>query len=70
VAFLFLPYYKGPNDVQEIQFYRRFGPLINASFIATHPEWFADYGHLTRAGAHILTDWLIEPVAALLKPAG
>ena len=70
VAFLFLPYYKGPNDVQEIQFYRRFGPLIDASFIATHAEWFADYGHLTRGGAHILTDWLIEPVAALLKPAG
>ena len=70
VAFLFLPYYKGPDDVQEIQFYRRFGPLMNASFIAAHPEWFADYGHLTRGGAHILTDWLIEPVAALLKPAG
>ena len=70
VAFLFLPYYTGPHDVQEIQFYRQFGPLINASFLATHAEWFADYGHLTRGGAHILTDWLIEPVAALLKPAG
>jgi hypothetical protein len=70
VAFLFLPFYTGPDDIQEIQFYRQFGPVINASFIATHADWFADYGHLTRGGAHILTDWLVDPVAALLKPEG
>jgi hypothetical protein len=62
--------YTGPDDIQELQFYRQFGPVINASFIATPTDWFADYGHLTRGGAHILTDWLIEPVAALLKPEG
>lgn len=67
VAFLFLPFYSGPDDIQEIKFYQQFGPVINASFIGTHADWFADYGHLTRGGAHILTDWLVEPIAALLK---
>jgi hypothetical protein len=70
VAFLFLPYYTGPSDIQESQFYNRYGPLMNAAFLAPHAEWFADYGHLTRHGARILTDWLVEPVAALLTSAG
>jgi hypothetical protein len=70
VAFLFLPYYTGPSVLQEAQFYDQYGPTLNAAFLASHAEWFADYGHLTRKGAKILTDWLIEPVAALVKPAG
>jgi hypothetical protein len=70
VAFLFLPYYTGPSTLQEAQFYDQFGPTLNAAFLASHAEWFADYGHLTRQGARILTDWLIEPVAALLRTTG
>ena len=70
VAFLFLPYYNGPSDIQELKFYNQYGTTINAAFLAPHAELFADYGHLTRGGAHVLTDWLAEPVAALLMTNG
>ena len=66
VAFLYLPYYTDRADIQEADYYRRFGPLWNAGFLAPHAEWYADYGHLTRAGAEHLTDWLAGPVAAEL----
>lgn len=70
VAFLFQPYYTGPTDLLDLQFYARLGPVLNAGFLAPHSEWFTDYTHLTRDGAHVLSDWLIEPVADLLKLAG
>jgi len=69
VAFLFLPYYAGPSrleDVQERTFYERFGPVLDAGFLAPHAELYADYGHLTRGGAENLTDWLAKPIAELL----
>jgi hypothetical protein len=68
VSFLFLPYYGGPSTLQGADFYDQYGRTLNAAFLAPHAEWFADYGHLTRRGARILTDWLVEPVADLLKP--
>jgi hypothetical protein len=68
VAFLSLPYYTGPSDLLEYDFYRRFGPIWNAGFVSSHAEWFADYGHLTRTGAENVTDWLTPLVAAQLTP--
>jgi len=73
VAFLFLPYFTGPDSLLEQRLYDRYGPTLNAGFAAPHAEWFADYGHLTREGARIVTDWLIDPIASLLssgRPAG
>lgn len=69
IAFLFIPYYNGPDEIQELQFYDRFGPTLNASFVGPHAEWYGDYGHLDHQGARVLTDWLVEPVAALLRGA-
>ena len=68
VAFLFLPYYTGSDQVQEQRFYEQFGPVWNAGFLADHAEWYADYAHLTRTGAERLTDWLAAPVATALAP--
>ena len=67
VAFLFLPYYTGPDSIQEAPLYARYGPVWNAGFLSGHAEWYADYGHLTRASAARLTDWLIGPVSAELE---
>ncbi len=70
VAFLFMPYYNGPSqlqDVQELRLYEQFGPVLNAGFLATHAEWYGDYAHLTHDGANVFTDWLVDPVAELLK---
>jgi len=70
VAFLYLPYYSGPTAaqaVQELKFYEQYGPVLNGGYLASHADWYADYGHMTRFGANALTDWLVEPVAEILK---
>jgi hypothetical protein len=67
VAFLFLPYYTGPSDVQEEPLYRTCGPVWNAGFLAPHADLYSDYAHLTSEGARQLTDWLIEPVSQMLE---
>jgi hypothetical protein len=66
VLFLFLPYYTGPDVLQEQPFYERFGDVLNAGFLATHAEYYADYGHLTRGGAEVATNWVAQPIATLL----
>jgi hypothetical protein len=67
VAFLFIPYYTGPNSIQERPFYDRYGPVWDAEYLAPHAEWYADYGHLTHNGADHLTEWLVAPVSAMLR---
>lgn len=66
VVFLFLPYYSGPSVLQERALYTEFGPILDASFLARHPEFFADVAHVNRAGASALTDWLAPRIAALM----
>lgn len=65
IAFLFLPYYTGPDDVQERQVYERYGPVLDAHFVASHDAWFSDVAHLNHAGAIVLTDWLAPQLPAL-----
>ncbi len=67
LVFLFLPYYTGPSDLQERALYLRFGPVIDASFVKTHDEWYSDVAHLNHAGAVVVTDWLAPQLATLLE---
>ena len=67
VVFLALPYYSGPAALQEQRLYTRYGPVWNAHFVANRADLYGDYGHLTRHGAEILTDRLVEPVARMLE---
>lgn len=69
IAFLFLPYYTGPGMIQERAFYERFGPVLDASFLSTHDEWFSDVGHLNHEGALVLTDWLAPRIRPLIDDA-
>ncbi len=69
MAFLFLPYYTGPDTLQERSLYEGCGPIWDGGFLASRADWYMDYGHLTRTGAEHLTDWLEEPVAAELSAA-
>lgn len=69
VAFLSQPYWSGPTTIQEEPFYRSFGPVWNAGFLASHAELYADSGHMTRQGADVLTDWLTPYIAAELPPS-
>lgn len=66
VVFLFIPYYKGPRNIQERSFYEQFGPVLDAGFISNSPQYFSDYGHLNRDGAIVLSDWLAAQLADLL----
>jgi hypothetical protein len=67
IAFLFLPYYTGRSTLQEQAFYEQFGPVWNAGYLSSHAEWYVDYGHLNRTGAHQVTDWLVERAAKELN---
>ena len=68
MAFLFLPYYTGPSQLQEQAFYEQFGPVWNAGYLANHAEFYAGSGHLTKSAAMQLTDWLAGPVSSALSP--
>lgn len=71
VAFLFLPYYTGPDVLQEQAFYAQYGPVWNAGFVANHPEFYSDYAHLTTVGAAKVNAWIAPAVAKLLtEPTG
>ena len=67
VAFLSIPYCTGTSDVQEQKFYSQYGPVWNAGFLSSHTELYADYAHLTIAGAKVMTAWLAPYVAEDLK---
>ena len=66
VAFLFIPYYSGPDKVLEEGFYSQFGPVWSAGYLAPRADLYSDYAHLTVDGAGVLTDWLAPQVAKLL----
>lgn len=63
IVFLSIPYYTGSDAIQEEPFYRQFGDVINASFLASHAELYVDYAHLTAHGAKVLTDWLVPYIS-------
>lgn len=66
IVFLFLPYYRGTSIIQERPFYERYGPILDASFLSTHAEWFSDIAHLNHSGALVVTDWLAARIAGIL----
>ena len=55
--------------MQEADYYARFGPVLNGSFVANHDEWYSDAAHLNHAGALALTDWLAPQIARLTEDA-
>jgi hypothetical protein len=67
VAFVFLPYFEGPAEIQERALYDAAGPLFDAHFVSRHDKWFSDVAHLNRDGAIVLSDWLAEKLVPILK---
>jgi hypothetical protein len=70
VAFLFLPYYTGPDTIQEQAFYAQYGPVWNAGYVANHPELYSDYAHLTTDGAAKVNAWIAPFVAKMIGNPG
>ncbi len=70
IAFLRVPEYHAGNEVfDDPGFYARMGPIVAASFVADHPDWYMDGGHLNRAGTAALTPWLVERLAPIVRDA-
>jgi hypothetical protein len=67
VAFLYIPYFNGPQKPLEEAFYAQFGPVLEADFISSQDQLYQDFAHLNRTGALVLTDWLSDKVANLLE---
>jgi len=58
VVFLFIPQFMSDGELAERAFYRRQGPLLDASFVATHVDLYSSWGHLNARGAAVVDDWL------------
>ena len=64
VWFISIPRYEGEPEIQERQYYHRFGPVLDAQFLARNATLYSDYGHLTAQGASILTHWFARKLIA------
>ncbi len=64
VAFLYAPIFHYPLPVGQADFYRSLGPLAEAKFLSSHPDYYSDYGHVNRRGAQKITSWLAEFIVA------
>jgi hypothetical protein len=69
VAFLFIPYFDGPEQPDTPGLYEGLGPLWSAESVSSDPALWADFNHLDRSGGEHVTDWLAGRIAAALKPA-
>lgn len=67
VVFLHIPPFEGQNTVQNPEAYSSQGDYLDMWRIADDPSMYADGAHLNRAGALVLTDWLADKIAPLLR---
>lgn len=66
IGFLYLPIFENHASVQAAGFYRHFGPILDARFLADDAVNYSDYGHLNRTGSLRLTEWLADRMPAML----
>jgi hypothetical protein len=67
IAFLSIPYFTGPGNTLEDDFYAQYAPIFSADFVSDKDQLFWDYEHLNSAGATLVTDWLADRLAPLLE---
>lgn len=67
VAFLYQPIYSNLGPVRDLDFYTRIGPVFRSDFLATHPEYYHDYAHLSVHGAQLESEWLGDRIADAVK---
>ncbi len=70
LVFLYLPFYKGYERPFEQHWLERFGPVLSADFLMSDPDNYGgDVAHASRKGTALLTDWLADELAPILKAA-
>lgn len=63
MAFVYLPIFGNAEPLRQEGFYRSLGPLVTAPCLAGRADIYADYGHLTRGGAHEISVALADRLA-------
>ena len=67
VGFIYLPIYSNEAEVQDLDFYTRFGPVFEARQMIHAAQYFSDYGHSNHQGALALVPWLADAIVAEMK---
>lgn len=67
IVFLYLPFYEGFEEPAELEWVRQFGPVLSAGFLREAPDNFYDVAHASASGAALVSDWLAEQLAPLLR---
>ena len=70
LVFLYLPFYKGYERPFEQHWLEQFGPVLSADFLMSDPDNYGgDVAHASRKGTALLTAWLADALAPVLKEA-
>lgn len=69
IAFLFMPFYSGPDAPMEYAWLQQFGPVWTAGFLREDPTNYKDSGHAANTPRVIgmVTDWLADNVSSVMK---
>ncbi|MFO6446938.1 hypothetical protein ACLBKU_07290 [Erythrobacter sp. NE805] len=65
LGFVYLPIFENPERLRQESYYLAAGPVLSATCIAGHAEFFSDYGHLNRTGAVAVTRMLGDTLVQL-----
>lgn len=64
IAFLFLPFYQGPENALEAEWVQQFGPYWGASWMRTDAANYQDAAHGSQIGIERIAPWLAGRIAA------
>ncbi len=69
VAFIFFPFYSGPDSPREENWLKQFGPVWKADFMREDPNNYRDSGHAapTPRVIGMLTSWLADQVEGVWR---
>jgi len=66
LIFVYVPYYKGPQEPREAAWLRTQAPLWVETSVSSDPSLYADSGHPSSLALPVLSAWLADRIAAVL----
>jgi hypothetical protein len=64
LMFVYVPMFNGPPTIDDLDFLKQFGPVLNDGDLAPHDELFENWSHLNHAGAMKASARLADAIAA------
>ena len=65
LMFVYVPMFNGPPTIDDLDFLKQFGPVLNDDDLAPHDELFENWSHLNHAGAMKASARLADAIAGL-----